>query len=443
MLGALLGLIALSVWLAFCLARSSRFDQQLTRRGYSRDKLAKFAEKALALDSVPDIVQAADALSVEILGSGGLATIDKDEDGHWRATRADGTELARLPDSCARLLGWFVHNPEVIARTDLGNRRFGAMREILRELMSLYGVSAVLPLVDRGRLLAVIGVPVHRAVSQLDRELLTLLLHEMTAAVANIRLHHQAVHMVSLSREVDLAASIELAMAPEAMDGDNPYLAWAGHYTVAGQAGSDYWGVYPIDRERVMVVVGDAVGRDLAGAMVAAVVKSACDTIFETNPTDITPGKLLSLLNGSLYRPNHQALCTCFAALFDPARSLVHFANAGHEIPYRLARPGGEVQLGSLSARGPLLGEMLDWEFAVKHAPLSAHDTFVFYSNGIVQAKNRSGDNFGNRRLQRLLMSADDHDAGALRDLIYDSVKEFRSGARVIDDEALVVLRAA
>jgi serine phosphatase RsbU (regulator of sigma subunit) len=345
-----------------------------------------------------------------------------------------------VPSSVRGLFAWFKHNPFIASEVDLPKGRFGAMRSPLAELMDLYAVDVIMPLVDRDRLLAVIGLALDRKPSILERELLRVFRLEATAACANVRLHHQAAHLVSMAKEVDLASSIELAMVPDTMNGQAGHFHWAGHFAAAGQAGSDFWGIYPLEQGRMMLVMGDAVGTDVAGTMVSAVVKSCCDEIFERRPKELDPARLLTMLNDSLFRPNRPALTSCFAALFDPVRQTVFYSNAGHIPPYRVRPEGDGLALGVLRGTGPLLGDVSHPGFEVHSIPLQPGDTFLLLTNGLLAPRDASGSEFGFRRLQHLLAQQDSADPEHLRACVLEALEAHSVSRRLFDDQALVIV---
>jgi sigma-B regulation protein RsbU (phosphoserine phosphatase) len=135
---------------------------------------------------------------------------------------------------------------------------------------------------------------------------------------------------------------------------------------------------------------------------------------------------------------------TCFATLLDPASHEVTYANAGHLVPYlcRL-RPGGGVDLGVLAARGTPLGAGTQVGWRAHTRQLRDGDVLVWYTDGIVECVDRNGQQFGERRLQRLLRKIDrlDGDVRGLRDHLVRAALAFQGGVRADDDITLVVAR--
>jgi serine phosphatase RsbU (regulator of sigma subunit) len=439
-----IGLALVIVWLAVTLARAGRRSSEAALGAMARDALVKFADRALELESVPEILGSAREAAWRLFGCQRVIAFEPGADRDtWDAFVPGGEPLAPVPAGARGPFAWFVHNRAVASRAELADRRFGAMRAPLRELMDRYGVDLLVPLVEHNRLLAVIGILLGRRPTELDRQVLLLYRLEVTAACANIKLHRQAAHVLTLAKEIDLASAVKLALVPDEIEGSSGAVSWAGHYQAAGQAGSDFWGVYQLGGGRVLFLIGDAVGTGLGGSMVAAVVKSCCDAVYDSDPT-IRPGppELLAALSAALQRPSTPTHARCFAVLFDPEAGRVLYANAGHTLPYRLNfANGGYAQLGVLAGSGSLLGDSLDQGYRENRSPLGEREAFVLFTDGLTKARSREGEPFGERRLQRVLAAQKDAPAREIRERILTSLAAYHDGVPLGDDIALVVVR--
>ncbi len=453
------------VWLAVMLARVGRRSSEAQLGAMARDALVKFADRALELETVADILGSAREAAWRLFGCQRVVAFEPGTDrGSWDAFVPGGESLQPVPGPLRGPFGWFIHNRGVAARGELNDRRFGAMRAPLRELMERYEIDVLIPLVEHGRLLAVVGILLGRRPTELDQQVLLLYRLEVTAACANIKLHRQAAHVLTLAKEMDLASAVKLALVPDEVEGSLGAISWAGHYQPAGQAGSDFWGVYPLAGGRVLFLIGDAVGSGLGGSMVAAVVKSCCDAVFDgaAGGEDPGPPDLLAALSSALQRPSTPTHARCFAALFDPEAGRILYANAGHTLPYRInfagptehrpAQSAGPTEhrpaqsaagshLGVLAGAGPLLGDMMDQVYRENRSPLGSPEVFVLFTDGLVKARSREGEPFGERRLQRVLAAQKDASAREIRERILTSLAAYHDGGPLVDDIALVVVR--
>lgn len=431
---------AFVLWLAVSIQRARQSNQLVEVGAAARDALTRFADRALELESVHEILAHTKETAGSLFGCERVIAFEPGSDrGTWDAFVPGGEQLAPVPVHLRGPFAWFVHNLTTAARGDLADRRFGAMRAPLRELMDRYQVDLLIPLVEHGRMLSVVGAQLGRRLTPLDRSTLMLFRLEVTAACANVKLHRQAAHVLTLAREFDLASAVKIALVPEDSEGSAGPVSWSGHYEAAGQAGSDFWGVYPLTGGRIMLVIGDAVGSGLGGSMVAAVVKSCCDGLHDARG-NLGPARLLAALNAAIYRPASPAHTRCFAALIEPGARRVVYANAGHTLPYRMAFDGGATSLGVLAGAGPLLGDSADPVYRENRTPLASRESFLFFTDGLVKAKSRDGESLGDRRLQHVLAGLPDSSARETREGVLTALAAHRDGSALGDDISIVVM---
>jgi anti-sigma regulatory factor (Ser/Thr protein kinase) len=128
---------------------------------------------------------------------------------------------------------------------------------------------------------------------------------------------------------------------------------------------------------------------------------------------------------------------TCLYAILDPASGRLHYANAGHDLPYR-RRDGGADEL---RATGMPLGLMPGMSYEEKELTLAPGESVLFYSDGLVEAHNRERDMFSFGRLQGLVASipAAGH---AMIDMLLAELAQFTGdGWEQEDDITMVVLQ--
>lgn len=423
-----IGLVA--VYALYTVSRSRRATANVVH-----DALVVFVEQSLELGSVVEILGFSGQAAHEVLGAERAVAI-LPADGEWEAVVVGGSPIGKVPAGARGLFGWLKHNPAVIAAEEIGGARFGAMRQPLRQLFDFTGCDVLMPLVDRQEVMAVLAIRRNRQVT-VEREALALFQEQATTACANARLHVEASHAFSLAREVSLASAFHESLVAAARAGEIGALRWAGDVEVAGEAGSDFWSVYPLGLGRVLMVIGDSVGAGLAGSMTSAVVKSACDLLVTGDRPIEDPAVLLSTLSRALAHASAPVHARCFAAVFDPGRGSVRYANAGGQLPYQ-AR--GEGELGVLAGGGPMLGDAFDDGYRLYEMPIAPGDTFVLFTDGLVRADDPYRKPFGERRLQKVILGAAGKPAAELLAVITDAVRKHRADRPLEDDAAVVVI---
>jgi sigma-B regulation protein RsbU (phosphoserine phosphatase) len=127
---------------------------------------------------------------------------------------------------------------------------------------------------------------------------------------------------------------------------------------------------------------------------------------------------------------------TCFYALVDTQNKKISYTNAGH-CPPMLARDGSCLRLKD---GGSVLGIFPGHSYVDGEIELLSGDCLLLFTDGVTEARSPAGKEFGETRLQELLLAGHDLPAAALRDQILEAVREFSDG-EVYDDATLMVVR--
>ena len=134
--------------------------------------------------------------------------------------------------------------------------------------------------------------------------------------------------------------------------------------------------------------------------------------------------------------PNRFA--TMFWSYFDPRTGLLRFINAGH-CPPLLIKRGKPGQVARLQTGGPVLGLLRGAQFEQGSVRLESGDCLILYSDGIVEAMNAGGEEFGEDRLAAVVQENAGTRADEIRDVILNAVDTFMGEAAAHDDRTLVV----
>ncbi|HUS16240.1 MAG TPA: SpoIIE family protein phosphatase [Chloroflexia bacterium] len=237
-----------------------------------------------------------------------------------------------------------------------------------------------------------------------------------------------------LASEMRAASRIQERLLPQAAP-ELPGLALAGVSVPAMEVGGDFYDWQALPGGRLALLLGDATGKGTAAVMQIAMVKTLLADLWGHAGQ---PGLVLQQLNTSLYNILPQNGMTMFCAVVDPAAGTITYANAGHVYPY-LARqsdirdlPGGGLPLGML----PVIS------YQERTVPFAPGMMLVLYSDGVVEAQNRTGTLFGFERLESLLQAPAGTPEQMLRRIL-DAVSVYtRGGAPTDDVSVLVVARA-
>jgi phosphoserine phosphatase RsbU/P len=244
----------------------------------------------------------------------------------------------------------------------------------------------------------------------------------------------------ALDRELAVVGAIQRSLLPAEL----PRIATldlAAYYEPAHRAGGDYYDFFPLPDDKWGIFIADVSGHGTPAAVLMAV--THC--IAHTHPGPaMPPSKILDYLNHHLatrYVSYSQTFVTAFFGIYDPARKTLTYSCAGHNPP-RLKRclDGSLVSLDEAS--GLPLGILAESRYEETTQQLQSGDQIIFYTDGITEAHNPEGRQFGTERLDRALENCS-LQAQALLDTLVQSVEEFTGGCPAHDDRTIIVARVS
>jgi serine phosphatase RsbU (regulator of sigma subunit)/predicted ester cyclase len=221
------------------------------------------------------------------------------------------------------------------------------------------------------------------------------------AELTQRRLEQEMREREHLEQELRVARRIQQASLPMEV----PTLeGWqiSPYYQPAREVGGDFYDFFELEDGRVGVVVGDATGKGVSAALVAAATSSMVRAVAQALGSS-SPGEVLAQVNETLVaRIPSNMFVTCFYAVLDPESAGLRYANAGHDLPYLRGRSSDDAE--ELSARGMPLGLMPEMSYEENETVLDAGDSVLFYSDGLVEAHDpQRHQMFGFPRLRALV----------------------------------------
>ncbi len=236
--------------------------------------------------------------------------------------------------------------------------------------------------------------------------------------------------------EIDEARAIQLAMMPR-----DPLRAgrveFASKFRPAAEVGGDFLDFFPLDDHSIAFYLGDVVGKGLPAAMYAALVVGSLRGMHKTGTS---PPAVLQALNRRLrMRIVPGRYCSVQYGTFCPATSELCFANAGLPRPIHMDRKGcRELGAGGLPS-GLFEGASYDGYTA----RLNPGDAVLFSSDGVTDARNRKGDDFGEQRLLSVCCANARETPEMMLERIFEAVDDFAAGEPQQDDITLAVLKVS
>ena len=266
-----------------------------------------------------------------------------------------------------------------------------------------------------------------------NRELLQTLAIEISSVLENARLLDEERQKKGLENQLAIARDIQVSMLPATLPKDG-WLVATGHSDACYQVGGDYFDVTPHENDHWGVVLADVSGKGVSAALLASLIQGA---FFSAVNLETHLSETISRINRYVCERSRSArFATVFYGLIH-RNGLTKWVNAGH-CPAMLVHRSGEVDM--LEAGTVPLGLFVESEFPVTETRFAVGDKLVVYSDGVSEATNWSGEQFGEKRLEEVLTAHAGLPAGELYEKVRHELAEFTSGAEQDDDVTLLVL---
>ncbi len=239
-----------------------------------------------------------------------------------------------------------------------------------------------------------------------------------------------------VERELRVVADIQRSLLPQVLP-TIPGLELGAYYRTSQWAGGDYYDFFPLPGGRWGILIADVSGHGTPAAVLMAITHSLAHGL----PGDPEPpASMLAHVNRHLcrrYNASNEGFVTAFYGVFDPTLRTLKYACAGHNPP-RLKRCGEEFVQSLDEIGGPPLGLIDDLEYDEATLTLQPDDTLAFYTDGITEAMDERGVQFGVERLDAVLGRCDLDAPGIVRAVV-EAVDAFTGGHPPADDRTLLV----
>lgn len=288
--------------------------------------------------------------------------------------------------------------------------------------------------------LLLLGLPLsEEPYSREDKELLDSVAGQSAVALENMGLAEQIANRMEADRraahEIEIARDVQSRLFPQVMPALET-LDYAGSCLQARQVGGDYYDFLDLRAQHVAFVLADISGKGIAGALLMANLqanlRSRTAAAMEDLPT------LLRSANQLFYEntPDDRYATLFFAVYNDVTRELM-YANCGHNPPLLFRGDGRVEQLG---ATATVIGLFSEWDCDTKTVTLQPGDVLVIYTDGVTEANDAKGDEFGDERFREVVQRNLWRGPRDLLTAIQDAVQKFAVGEQ-FDDLTLVVGR--
>jgi serine phosphatase RsbU (regulator of sigma subunit) len=269
-----------------------------------------------------------------------------------------------------------------------------------------------------------------------DERLLAAMAAQAAISIENTRLYAQEIQQQLTNQELETARTIQKSFLPQTIPqhaGWDIGAFWRPMREVAG----DFYDFYTLPDGRLAIAIADVSGKGVPAALFMALTVTVLRFAMSLG---LTPGELLDRVNSRLISDQQSKMfATVFVGYLDLDSGALQFASAGHNPPllYRAATDHCEY----LEASGVAVGVFKEADYAEETVTLADGDILVLYTDGITEVINAEEQEFGEERLEAIVVRQASCPAQELAELNVEAAATFAQNQGAFDDETLVVVK--
>ena len=295
------------------------------------------------------------------------------------------------------------------------------------------------PLRAKGKIVGMMvveGLPEGTGQSSRAMNILSGIAHQTAIAIENTRLVSELATRQRLEQELKVARDIQASFLPLCCP-EVPGWEVGAFWRAARQVGGDFYDFIPLPRDHQGLVIADVADKGVPAALFMAISRTL--TRSAAIHSHRTPAEVLVRLNEMILSDVHSDLfVTIFFADLSPV-GRVTFANAGHNPPLIVRAATGEIEY--LRPHGMALGVLPEVTLGDQQTKLEDGDVLVLYTDGVTDALDARGHEFGLPRLEQAIVKNCRKSANGIVAAIQNAVNQFVGDEPPFDDLTLVVAK--
>jgi sigma-B regulation protein RsbU (phosphoserine phosphatase) len=269
-----------------------------------------------------------------------------------------------------------------------------------------------------------------------DLEILMLLASQVAIIIEKAMLHEQSVEKKRLQAQLEVARHVQLELLPSRDPQLEGFDISAYNFSTEEVSG-DYYDFVSLYEDHLGIVIADVSGKGVPAALLMAFLRASLRAAIHIG---YAPNISMSKVNYLLWESieNNQYVTAFYGALDSTNRTLA-YANAGHNPPL-IMDAGGNARF--IERGGIPLGMFRDTRYYEYYLPIQPGQLILLYTDGITEATDESGAEYGRERLELKVREGRELSARKLIDFLYADVLAWTGGRGASDDVTFVVVKA-
>jgi serine phosphatase RsbU (regulator of sigma subunit) len=423
-------------------------DHRLTRgqamATQPTEHLATLLEISQTINSTLDLNEVLDLVMDQVIAVTGAERgflMLRADDGQMAIRVARGIDQQEVEDARFQVSRSVVSRVAATGRPVLTDNAAEDTRFSGKQSILIKGLRSILcvPLQVKGKTTGLVYVDNRLLAGIFDKKDLDLLVafgNQAAIAIENARLYQVAVEKGRMEQELHMAREIQQSLLPSELP-ELPGYELAADWQAAREVAGDFYDFIELtESDQLGVLVADVSDKGAPAAIFMAVARS----LIRGNAAGAaTPLEAIGRANRQIVADSHAGMfVTAFYLVFSPNSGRVRYVNAGHNLPL-LRRADGEIF--ELAKGGMALGWFEDNPLVEHELIMEPGDLLVLYTDGVTDACNLAGEEFGLHGLWNVVSSCGGESAQDVMNCINQAVARFAGGAAAFDDITLVTVR--
>ena len=242
--------------------------------------------------------------------------------------------------------------------------------------------------------------------------------------------------LITLQNELDVATKIQQSILPTVFPSGDGFDVF-GHMVAARNVGGDFFDILRLEYGRIGLAIADVSDK---GVPAALFMMSTRTLLKGTAIGGAEPGAVLREVNDELCEDNDaEMFVTVLYAVYDPQTKQFTYSNGGHDSPLIIHADGSSTLLPL--TRGIALGVMPGLTYNQQTVTLEPGDTVILYTDGVTEAMNAEGEQYGLDDLREMFAGAPPGSSEMANKAVFDAVHGFAQDTPQSDDITCLVMR--
>ena len=301
------------------------------------------------------------------------------------------------------------------------------------------GSYIVIPLMVKDRVVGVSGVarlPEHGSFSEEDFRIAKALALYAGASINNVYSVQEILEHADLEREASIASKIQKTLHPKRLP-DLPEVGFGSFFNATKGVCGDYYDIILARRDRIAVAVADVAGKGIQSSMVMIMLRSILHLVTNTTKS---AGTILDWVNkGITGKIDMDHYATLSFLSYCPSDHTIEYSSAGHQPMLILKAATGKIE--TIHQKSDPIGVERSSVYEDMKLTVSKGDIMILYTDGLIEALNQEGRQYGLETLSRIITENKSSTAKEIATEVKHNIQAFVGSASLHDDQTLVIMK--